>query len=106
MSVEHFTSGTFKGVPVTDAFAAAALQQEPVVVKLGPIPWPSGLAPIPTALGAHKPGETITGPVGAKVDALIVLFTTEETSALLDVFTGKNDWSTERKHWCGYAHNF
>ena len=56
MSAEYFTSGTFKGVPVTDAFAAAALQQEAVVVKLGPIPWPSGLAPSPTALGTHKPG--------------------------------------------------
>ena len=106
MSAELFTSGTFKGVPVTDAFAAAALQQEAVVVKLGPIPWPSGLAPSPTALGTHKPGERITGPVNAKVDALVVLYTEQETSALLDVFTGKNDWSTERKHWCGYGHNF
>jgi len=104
---EVFRSGTFRGVPKSDAFAAAAVQQEPVVVKLGKIPWPQGLAPAQVSLGDYKPGTKITQAVQAKVDALMVLFTEYETSALLDVFTGTNGWSEERaKTWCGYAHNF
>ena len=107
MSPEVFKSGPFKGVSVHDAFARAAQQQSAVTVKLGTIPWPSGLAPVPMALGGYSAGEKITGPVVAKADVLIVLYTEEETSALLDVFTGDNTWSAARaKTWCGYAHNF
>jgi hypothetical protein len=102
-----FQSGTFRGVPVTDAFAAAAVQQDPVVVQLGSIPWPAGFAPAAVALGAYSPGEKITGPLQAKADVLVVLYTELETSALLDVFTGNNEWTPARmKTWCGYAHNF
>lgn len=102
-----FKSGTFRGLPVTDAFAAAAVQQEPVVVKLGAIPWPAGLAPETAALGSYQPGQKITSALEAQADVLIVLYTEYETSALLDVFTGNNEWSaTRRKTWYGYGHNF
>jgi hypothetical protein len=107
MAQKFFQSGAFRGVPVTDAFAAAALQQEPVVVEIGSIPWPQGLAPAAAALGKYSAGEKITGPLKAQADALVVLYTEEETSALLDVFTQNNQWNAARmKTWSGYAHNF
>jgi hypothetical protein len=38
---------------------------------------------------------------------LIILYTDPETSALLDVFTGKSGWTaTTQKTWYPYAHNF
>lgn len=104
---EVFTSGTFKGVDLHDTFARAALEQEPVTVALGAIPWPAGFAPTPAALGNYAPGAKITGPVSAKADALMILYTEPETQALLDVFTGNAEWSpARRKQWCGYGHNF
>ena len=107
MAQKFFQSGAFRGVPVTDAFAAAALRQEPVVVEIGSIPWPQGLAPAPAALGKYSAGEKITGPLNVQADALVVLYTEEETSALLDVFTQNNQWNAARqKTWSGYAHNF
>jgi len=106
-SHEVFKSGPFRGVSVNDAFARAASAQNPVIVTLGSIPWPTGLAPTPAALGAYQPGTKITGPLNVKADVLIVLYTEEETSALLEVFTQNNDWSaTRKKQWCEYAHNF
>jgi kumamolisin len=102
-----FKSGTFRGVDIHDPFAVAALQETPVVVDIGSVPWPGGLAPTVTALGSHRPGTTITGPLNATVDVLIVLYTDEETQALLEVFTGNRSWGPARqKQWCGYAHNF
>ena len=102
-----FQTGTFRGVPMSDPFAAAASQSEPVIVNLGPVTWPAGLAPAPVPLGQYKPGDKILEAVNAKVDALIVLFTEDETRALLDVFTGNNQWGAARqKTWCGYGHNF
>jgi hypothetical protein len=102
-----FQTGTFRGVAKSDAFAAAASEQEPVIVKLGPISWPAGLAPTPIPLGNYAPGQKITEALTAKADALIVLFTEPETMALLDVFTGNNAWTPARqKTWCGYGHNF
>jgi len=96
-----------EGIRIHQAFVAASKQQSPVVVKLGSIPWPSGLAPQPAALGNYKAGQTITGALNAKADALIILYTETETQALLDVFTGDNEWSaSRRKQWCAYAHNF
>jgi hypothetical protein len=107
MTREVFKSGTFKGVDTRDTFARAASEQEPVTIKLGPIAWPAGLAPAPTALGNYAAGTKITGPLQAKADALIILYTGPETQALLDVFTNNNEWSPARsKTWCGYAHNF
>jgi nucleoside phosphorylase len=104
---EVFQTGTFRGVPVTDAFAVAASQETPVEISLGQVPWPAGLAPAQVPLGNFAAGEKITGPLNVKADALIVLFTEEETSALLDVFTHDKSWTAARKKtWCGYAHNF
>jgi len=104
---ERFQSGTFRGVPVDDTFAAAASQEEPVIVDLQAVPWPAGLQPQPVALGSYKPGTKITGALEAQADALIVLYTEYETSALLDAFTGNNEWNPARKKtWCGYGHNF
>ena len=38
---------------------------------------------------------------------LILLYTEEETSAFLEVFTGNKDWSTTRRNtWYPYGHNF
>jgi hypothetical protein len=107
MAKQVFQTGTFKGVDVHDAFAQAASQQEPVVVKLGPIPWPNGLAPVTAKLGSYAPGTKITGPLQAQADALIILYTEPETEALLDVFTQNNAWTPARRRtWYGYAHNF
>jgi len=102
-----FRTGTFKGVDVHDAFAQAASQQEPVVIKLAPITWPDGLAPVTAPLGNYAPGTKITGPLQAQADALIILYTEPETQALLDVFTHNNAWTPARRQtWYGYAHNF
>ena len=102
-----FETGPFRGVPLSDAFAASASQTEPVIVNLGPVSWPAGLAPTPVPLGQYKPGDKILEAVNAQVDALIVLFTEDETRALLDVFTGNNQWNaTRQKTWYGYGHNF
>ena len=107
MAQRLFESGAFRGVPVSDAFAAAAVQQEPVVVDVGPISWPDGLAPAPAPLGKYSHGEEITGPLEAQAAALIVLYTDEETSALLEVFTGSKSWTPARRNtWNGYGHNF
>jgi hypothetical protein len=78
-----------------------------VVVSLGAITWPSGLAPTPQPLGHYSAGEKITIALNVQADVLIILFTDDETSALLDVFTGNNAWTPARKRdWCGYGHNF
>jgi hypothetical protein len=107
MALEVFRQGTFRGVAVTDAFAAAAAAETPVVVSIGTVPWPAGLAPAAAPLGSYTAGEKITGALKAKADVLVVLYTEEETSALLEVFTGNKEWNaTRQKSWCGYAHNF
>jgi kumamolisin len=104
-----FASGIFAGVPVTDAFAIAAAQETPVRPTLGAISWPKGLQPQAAPLGKYAPGTAIKGPLSlsTKVDALIVLYTDPETSALLDVFTGDSTWTPARKKkWCGYGYHF
>jgi kumamolisin len=104
-----FTSGPFAGVPVTDAFARTAAQETPVQISLSAIPWPAGLKPQPAPLGSYRPGTAITSALSlaTKVDALIVLYTDVETSALLEVFTGNPSWTPARKKtWCGYGHQF
>jgi hypothetical protein len=102
-----FKSGPFAGVPLTDAFALAALNETPVTFKLPPVPWPAGLAPTASSFQNHPAGKPITVAVGESVDALILLYTDLEISALLDVFTGDSTWSPARKKtWCPYAHNF
>jgi nucleoside phosphorylase len=107
MQPQVFRTGTFKGVSVTDAFALAASQQSPVIVSLGAIDWPSTLKPTPQPLGKYSAGEKITTALNVQADVLIILYTDDETSALLDVFTGNNAWTPARKkQWNGYGHNF
>jgi kumamolisin len=102
-----FQSGTFRGLPLSDAFAAGASQTEPVIINLGQVPWPAGLAPRQVQLGNYDAGQEITGPLKVKADALVVFFTEYETMALLDVFTKNNSWNESRQRtWCGYGHNF
>jgi hypothetical protein len=102
-----FQSGPFTGVDVTDAFALAALSETPVTVKLSSVPWPANLAPTHAPLGTYSPGQPITNAVTASVDALILLYTEFETSALLDVFTGDPTWTPARTAtWNPYGHNF
>jgi nucleoside phosphorylase len=107
MRPEVFRTGTFKGVSVTDAFALAASQQSPIIVSLGAIDWPSGLTPTPQPLGNYSAGEKITTALDVHADVLIILYTEDETRALLDVFTGNNAWTpARRRQWNGYGHNF
>jgi hypothetical protein len=107
MAEQVFRAGPFKGFSVQDEFAQAAMRESPVMTALGNIPWPSGLAPTPTAFGSYAPGETISGAAQFKADVLVVLYTDVETEAFLDVFTGNPDWSPARRDtWNPYAHNF
>jgi len=107
MAEAHFTTGPFAGFSVHDAFAVAANNETRLVFNLGAVPWPDGLKPTQIPLGHHPAGQKITGPVQFKADVLILLYTEEETSAFLEVFTGNKDWSTSRRGtWCFYAHNF
>jgi Phosphorylase superfamily len=107
MKPEVFRTGTFKGVSVSDAFAVAASQQSPVIVSVGAIDWPSTLKPTPQPLGKYSAGEKITTAINVQADVLIILYTDDETRALLDVFTGNNAWTpTRKKQWNGYGHNF
>ena len=107
MQAARFKPDDFHGVDPNDAFAKAARSQSPVVVKLESIAWPNGLAPAQSDLAGYARGKKITDAVKADVDVLILLYTQLETSALLDVFTGDNEWSPARaKTWYPYAHNF
>jgi hypothetical protein len=107
MTATLFKSDDFHGVDPNDAFVKAARSQSPVVVKLGKVTWPSGLAPAQIDLGNYTRGKKITDAVSADVDVLVLLYTQLETSALLDVFTGDNEWSPARaKTWYPYGHNF
>ena len=107
MPVPVFRSGPFTGVPESDAFAKAALQETPVTFKLPPFAWPAGLAPTASQFTNHAPGQPITTAVGESVDVLVLLYTDLEISALLDVFTGDPSWTPARKKtWNAYGHNF
>lgn len=107
MSGPVHRGGQFAGVALSDAFAQAALDQNPIVVTLPAFAWPQGLAPTAAPLGAYKPGEAITGPAQIPTDVLVILYTDAETQALLEVMTGDNAWTPARKAtWCGYGHNF
>ena len=102
-------TGNFAGIPVNDAFAKAAERQSPIIYHLPVISWPSGCCRRHLLLwGAYSPGQMITGPVKAKADVLVVLYTDQETMALLDVFTGNSAWDSAaaKKQWCPYGHNF
>jgi hypothetical protein len=107
MPVQVFKSGPFTGVPTTDAFALAAMNETPVTVKLPEFSWPVNLAPKPSQFKNHTPGKPITVAVGESVDVLLILYTDLEISALLEVFTGDSSWTPARKKtWNAYGHNF
>ncbi len=107
MAETVFKKGPFIGFSVHDAFAVAANQETAVVFDLGSISWPNQLQPTPIPLGPYQPGQKITGPVQFKADVLILLYTEQETSAFLEVFTGNKDWSASRWNtWNPYGHNF
>jgi hypothetical protein len=107
MAEALFKTGEFAGFRVHDAFAVAANNETKIVFNVGSIPWPDGLEPTQIPLGSHKPGQTITGPVDFQADVLILLYTEEETSGFLEVFTGNKDWSASRRDtWYPYGHNF
>jgi hypothetical protein len=102
-----FKAGVFRGVDVNDSFAQAALREQPVIASLGPVSWPTGLAPTVAPLGSHRPGQKISGPVAVAADVLVLLYTDVELQALLQVFTGNHEWSDQRRNtWYPYAHNF
>jgi hypothetical protein len=109
--IAHITapapSSPFTGPHASDAFALAAEKERPVVFDLGKISWPDGLAPTPKPFADHPAGSVISGPLTEPCDVLVLLYTTLEIQALLDVFTNNPAWSADRKKtWYGYAHNF
>jgi hypothetical protein len=100
-------SSPFTGPQAHDAFALAAEKETPITFDLAKISWPAGLAPTPKPFADHTPGSVISGPLTEKCDVLVLLYTTLEIQALLDVFTNNPAWTPERKKtWYGYAHNF
>jgi len=108
MPAQVYKSGTFTGVSTTDAFAASATNESPVIVDIGNLAWPANLKPTAATLGnSYQPGVKITQPLHANTDVLILLYTDQETSALLDVFTHDKTWTaTRKKTWYPYAYNF
>jgi hypothetical protein len=100
-------SGQFAGLPSDDTFVLAAQREAPIIFPLPAISWPANLQPTQTQLGSYAPGTKITGAVSAQADVLLILYTEQETMALLDVFTGKPDWNASvQSNWCEYGHNF
>ena len=100
-------SSPFTGPHALDAFAMAAQKETPIVVDLAKINWPDGFAPTPKPFTDHPAGSVISGPLTEKADVLVLLYTTYEIRALLDVFTNNAAWTPDRKKtWYGYAHNF
>jgi len=108
MPAQVFKSGLFTGVSTTDAFAASATSESPVIVDLGTIAWPANLKPAAATLGgSYQPGVKIAQPLHADADVLVLLYTDQETSALLDVFTHNKSWTPTRKAtWYPYSYNF
>jgi hypothetical protein len=102
-----FKAGPFAGVPISDAFAEAAQQQSAVIYRLPTIQWPANAQPTVTPLGKYVAGTKITNALSLSADVLIILYTDQETMALLDVMTGNPAWDASAKaDWCLYAHNF
>jgi hypothetical protein len=100
-------SGPFAGLSANDTFVRAAASQSPIIYRLPAISWPPGLQPTSVPLGDYSPGTKITSAVSVETDVLVVLYTEQETMALLDVFTGNPAWNAEvQGEWCEYAHNF
>jgi hypothetical protein len=104
---QKFMSGPFNGVDIHDAFAVAAMNETPVVVKLPAFTFPDNLPPVLKTFPGIAPGTTITTALNEPTDVLVLLYTDLEISALLDVFTSNSEWTPARKKtWYGYGHNF
>jgi hypothetical protein len=106
---KHLEAEAFDREAATDAFLAAAAKKTMVHQKIaGPVNWPGGLAPsVRSTFGTFSPGVNITTKVNVATDVLILLYTDQETQALLDVYTGNDTWdATAKKKWYPYAHNF
>jgi hypothetical protein len=107
MAANVLKSGPFAGVKANDTFALAAQSQSPIIYPLPSVPWPTNLQPTSMPLGKYAPGTKITSAVSASADVLVVLYTEQETMALLDVLTGSPDWNAKtQSEWCEYGHNF
>jgi phosphorylase superfamily protein len=107
MPANVLKSGQFAGIKANDTFALAALRQSPIIYHLGSVPWPTNLQPTSLPLGKYAPGTKITSAVSVNADVLVVLYTDQETMAVLDVLTGNPDWSAKtQSDWCEYGHNF
>jgi hypothetical protein len=108
MAGKVIKTGRFAGLDANDAFVQAAQSQAVVIYRLPVIPWPAGLRPTSMQLGNYAPGATINSALEIpNVDALIVLYTEQETMAALDVLTGDPTWDPKTQgEWCLYAHNF
>jgi nucleoside phosphorylase len=65
--------------------------------RLVPIPWPSGLAPIPATAALPTPDDPLPD-----VDVLVVTWTVAESKALADVLTHGHPTT----QWQTYRHNF
>jgi hypothetical protein len=100
-------TGQFAGINANDTFALAALSQSPIIYPLPAVSWPAGLQPTSIQLGSYAAGTKITSAVSAPCDVLMVLYTEQETMAMLDVMTGDSSWnSSVEGEWCSYGHNF
>jgi Phosphorylase superfamily len=108
MPANILKSGPFAGISADDTFVRAAQIQSPIIYHLPAAPsWPPNLQPASMPLGSYAPGTKITSAVSASADVLLVLYTDQETMALLDVFTGNPDWNAKvQSGWCEYGHNF
>jgi hypothetical protein len=107
MPTNILKSGPFAGIKANDTFALAAQRQSPIIYDLSAVPWPPNLQPTSMPLGKYAPGTKITSAVSAAADVLVVLYTDQETMALLDVLTGNPEWNaTTQGEWCEYGHNF
>jgi len=107
MPISVLKSGPFAGIKANDTFALAALRQSPIIYRVPTFSWPDNLRPVSVQLGKYKAGTKITTAVSASADVLVVLYTEQETMALLDVFTGNPEWNkTVQGEWCEYGHNF
>ena len=107
MPTNVLRSGQFAGVKANDAFALAALSQSPIIFQLPAVAWPPNLQPTSIPLGKYAPGAKITSAIKAAADILVILYTEQETMAILDVLTGSSSWTAKTQdQWCSYAHNF
>jgi len=97
----------FNRQAVSSVFKAAASKEKIITFNLPKVSWPDNLQPVMTELANYSRGITIKKAIQAQTDVLIILYTNQETQALLDVFTNSKIWSEKtKKSWYPYGHNF